>query len=68
MNNYSTTQTTNIVAIAGLISVIMAHFHVSISSDELQTFFGALLTVFGIGLNWYHRYQKGDLNLLGDRK
>ena len=28
---------------------------------------GALATVVGILLNFYHRYQKGDVNLVGIR-
>lgn len=65
---YSTTQTTNLVALAGVTVMILNHFNINISSEEVTTLFGAILTVGGILANWYHRYQKGDLNPLGSRK
>lgn len=66
--NISTTQTTNYVAFAGVIVMILAHFHINIGSDEITAVLGAIVTLFGILLNWCHRYQKGDLKASGIRK
>lgn len=65
---YSTTQTTNITSIIGVIVLILNHFNINIASDELTAFVGAGMAVIGIVTNWIHRYQKGDLTLGGFKK
>ncbi len=68
MDNFSTTQTTNLTAIAGVIVLILNHFKVNIGSDEVMTILGSVLAVGGVIANWIHRYQKGDLTVAGFRK
>lgn len=68
MNSFSTTQTTNLVALAGVIVMVLNHFNINIGSDEVSTLLGALFTIGGIVANWYHRYSKGDLTVVGSRK
>jgi hypothetical protein len=68
MTNYSTTQSTNITAIVGVIVLILNHFKVNIAADEIMAIIGGILAVGGVVLNWVHRYQKGDLTLGGFRK
>lgn len=65
---YSTTQTTNIASIAGVLVLVLNHFHVNIGSEEVTAVIGGALTVGGIIMNWIHRYKKGDLTVAGFRK
>lgn len=66
--NYSTTQTTNIAAIAGVIVLLLNRFGINIGAEEITLVIGAVLAIGGVATNWYHRYQKGDLTLGGFRK
>lgn len=68
MENYSTTQATNIVAIAGVITLILGQFNIVIGTEEVTTFIGGIVSVIGIAMNWYHRYSAGDITVLGSRK
>ncbi|MES2225007.1 MAG: hypothetical protein V4478_03395 [Patescibacteria group bacterium] len=68
MNTYSATQQSNLVAIAGVIALILNHFHINIGSDDIMLLLGSGLAVIGVVTNWVHRYQKGDLTLGGFRK
>lgn len=68
MNTYSTTQSTNIAAIVGVLILILNHFHINIGSEELTSFIGAVIAIAGIIANWIHRYQKGDLTATGFKK
>lgn len=65
---YSTTQTTNIASIIGVIVLILQHFKINIGSEELTALIGGALAVGGVIANWWHRYQKGDLTLGGFKK
>lgn len=65
---YSITQTSNLVIIAGLISMILAKFKINIGSEEIQTWLGLIVAVVGTALSWYNRYKKGDLTMGGFRK
>ena len=64
----STTQTTNYLSLAGALVVILGYFKIQIDINELAMLLGAVATVIGVLLNFYHRYQKGDLTLTGIRK
>lgn len=66
--NYSTTQASNLVSFIGLLGVILSHFHINITNEELQTVVSSVIILGGILLNWFHRYQKGDLTVGGTRK
>ncbi len=68
MENYSTTQTTNITATVGVLVLLFNHFGINIASEEITLLIGAVLSVGGVLMNWYHRYQKGDLTLGGFRR
>ena len=67
MESYSTTQATNLLTIAGVISMLLSHFHISIGSDEISLFLGAVISVIGFIMGWIHRYKQGDLTLGGFR-
>lgn len=64
----STTQSTNYLSLAGALVVILGYLKVKIDVNELAMLLGACATILGILLNFYHRYQKGDVTLLGVRK
>lgn len=68
MENYSTTQTSNIASIIGIIVLVLNHFKVNIGSEELTMLVGGIMSAGGVILNWIHRYKKGDLTLGGFRK
>ena len=68
MNNFSTTQTTNLTAIVGVTVLILNHFKINIGSEEVTLFLGALLAIGGVVANWYKRFQRGDLTVSGFRK
>lgn len=65
---YSTTQSTNIASIVGVIVLILNHFKINIGSEEITAVIGGTLAVVGVLMNWYHRYSKGDLTLGGFKK
>lgn len=67
MQNYSVTQTANLVALAGLIATLANYFGLSIGSEEIQALLGAVLMSGGIIWSWYNRYKKGDTTLTGKR-
>lgn len=47
--------------------VILGYFHVKIEVNDLATLIGAVATIIGISMNFYHRYQKGDITAIGIR-
>ncbi len=61
----STTQKTNYLSLAGAIVVILGYFDIKIDINEVAMLLGALATIIGVLLNFYHRYKKGDVTLLG---
>lgn len=63
----STTQATNYLSLAGALVVILGYFKIQINVNDLATLIGAIATIVGILWNFYHRYQKGDVNLVGIR-
>lgn len=63
----SKTQATNYLSLAGALVVILGYFKIEISINDLATLIGAIATIVGILWNFYHRYQKGDVNILGVR-
>jgi hypothetical protein len=63
----STTQTTNFLSLAGALVVILGYFDIKIDVNDLAMLIGACMTILGILLNFYHRYQKGDITALGIR-
>lgn len=68
MQNFSTTQATNIASLVGVAMIILNYFKINITSEELQTFLGAGIALVGVISNFVHRYQQGDLTLGGFRK
>ena len=68
MQNYSTTQTSNIVALSGFLVILLNYFNINITTEELQAALGAGLILGGLIWNWINRYKKGDLTITGVRK
>lgn len=65
---YSTTQTTNLTAVVGVLVLILNQFKINIGSEELTAVIGGIIAVGGVLMNWIHRYKKGDLTLGGFKK
>lgn len=63
----SNTQKTNYLSLAGALVVVLGYFDIKIDVNEIAMLLGALATIAGILLNFYHRYKKGDVNLVGIR-
>ena len=51
----STTQKTNYLSLAGALVVILGYFDIKIDINDLALLIGAVVTVLGILLNFYHR-------------
>lgn len=68
MKNYSVTQASNIAAFSGLVVLILGHFKIIVTQEEIAVLLGALLSAGGTLYNFYHRHSKGDLTLFGARK
>ena len=67
MTNYSTTQTSNLIALAGFLMIVANHFKLNITTEEIQAVLGAGLILGGVIWNWINRYKQGDLTLTGKR-
>lgn len=63
----SKTQATNYLSLAGALVVILGYFDIKIDINDLAMLLGAIATIIGILMNFYHRYKKGDVNLVGIR-
>lgn len=68
MQNFSTTQASNITAIVGLLVLILGHFHIIVDSEQITLLIGSIITAIGIIVNFIHRYQKGGVTAIGARK
>lgn len=64
----SITQLSNYSAFIGVIMIILQHYNIQIAQEELQTVLGGILSVVGIIVNWYNRFKKGDVTVLGSYK
>lgn len=63
----SKTQATNYLSLAGALVVILGYFKIEINVNDLAMLLGALATILGTLLNFYHRYKKGGVNIAGIR-
>jgi len=67
MQNFSQTQASNLASLAGFIMILLNHYKINITTEEIQAFLGAGLIIVGLVWNWYHRYSKGGLTVTGVR-
>ena len=68
MQNFSQTQIANFSTLAALLVMIFARFGVSASVEDITFILGAIWAIGSTIYNYYQRWAKGDLNLLGGRK
>jgi len=68
MKNYSVTQATNFVSLAGAIVVILKIFNVEIDAGQLAELLGAGAVIVATVISLINRYKKGDITLAGARK
>lgn len=68
MENFSTTQAGNIGVLVGLIVLILNHFKLNISSDEITQVIGAGFVIVSTVVSWVSRFRKGDVTIAGFRK
>lgn len=68
MNNISQTQLSNIALLGGLIVIICNQFGIVINKDEVIFVIAALWSLGWTGYNYYQRFKKGDLTIMGVKK
>lgn len=64
----SQTQLANIMAGAGIVTMIAGYFGYGLNTDSVAFILAAGWSLMWQGYNYYQRFKKGDLNLLGGRK
>lgn len=62
---YSTTQTTNYVALAGLLVLILKYFGVVVPNEEMLTIVAGTAMLVSLIVSIYNRYKKGDITIAG---
>lgn len=66
--NLSQTQISNISTLSGLLVITLNQFGIVWETSQVAFVMGAVWSLGSTAYNYYQRYQKGDLNLLGARK
>jgi hypothetical protein len=64
----SVTQASNIGAFIGVLMLVLEHFKVNITQDEVQVVLGAIITLSSLIVSFVNRYKKGDIKLSGVKK
>ncbi|MGA9769045.1 MAG: hypothetical protein WBV94_08395 [Blastocatellia bacterium] len=64
----SVTQASNLISFVGVVVLVLNHFKINITQDEVQAFLGAAITLVGIIVSFVNRYKKGDITLSGIKK
>jgi len=64
----SVTQFSNIGAFIGLVMLVLNHFKINITQDEVQAVLGAVITLGSLIVSFVNRYKKGDITLGGIKK
>jgi len=66
---FSTTQASNIAALAGVIVLIaQTIFKKDVAQNDVVAVLSAIVTVVSIITNYVHRYNKGDVTVAGFKK
>jgi len=68
MNNFSITQATNFVALAGAIVVIAKLFKVELDQSQIEALLGASAVIIATVISFINRYKKGDVTLAGVKR
>ena len=72
MENYSTTQATNLVSFGAVITIVIRIFTTHSVSDVTEAEWQMLGAAIIIGItnvvSWIDRFKKGDVTVLGARK
>jgi hypothetical protein len=64
----SQTQLANIASFAGIAVILLQQFDVVLSTDQVTFVLAAIWTLGWNGYNYYQRWTRGDVNILGSRK
>ena len=68
MENFSTTQASNITILAGFLVMVARHYRWDIAQEEIVALLGGLAVAVGVIVSFVSRYRKGDLTIIGARK
>ena len=68
MSNVSQTQLANFAVFGGLLVIILGKFGVVVSGDEVTFVIASLWSLGWTAYNYYQRFKKGDLTIVGGRK
>ena len=55
----------NLVALAGLIIMILRHYRVEIAENEVVAVLGAFSVLGAVLYDWYNKYRSGTITLGG---
>ena len=65
--NYSTVQTANFVTLVPIIVLVLAHFKVIATPDDVTTIVTSLIALVGVIVSMWRRYLQGDITITGKR-
>lgn len=63
----SQTQLANFMSAAGMLAFMLSQFGIVFPQDKIAFILAALWSLGWTAYNYYQRYRKGDLKLLGGR-
>lgn len=66
--NFSVTQATNFVSLAGAIVIIAKMFDVQLDANQIAELLGAVAIIVATIVSLINRYKKGDITIAGARK
>ncbi len=68
MNNLSVTQSSNYVALAGMVVMVLQYFGVDIPAESVVIVLAGIATLYGIVRSIINRHSKGDITVAGTYK
>lgn len=66
--NYSQTYAAGITSLAGVLVLVLSHYNVTISSEQISFVIGSLLNAGGVVWALAHRHAQGGVTPLGARR
>lgn len=64
---YSTVQTSNFVALAPVVVIVLSQFKIIATEDQVVTIIASLVALVGVLSSIWRRYQQGGVTLTGKR-
>lgn len=64
---YSTVQTSNFVALAPIVVILLNQFKIIATEDQIVTAIASIIALVGVLSSIWRRYQQGGVTLTGKR-